>query len=80
MNGPFGLLLSVLNRKIFYVFVLSHAGARHHTGYNGLEWADLVCVGVMEAQTVENNKDYSEFVGNDQDSATTCLYYRLLCV
>lgn len=30
MNGAFGILVSVLNRKIFYVFVLSHAGAEHH--------------------------------------------------
>ena len=76
MNGLFGLLLSALNRKIFYVFVLSHAGAECHSGYNCLEWADLVCVGVMEAETVENNKDYSEADSNGQDTTTTCPCYR----
>lgn len=32
---------------------------------------------MMEAQTLQNNKDHSEAGGNDED---TCLYYRLLSV
>ena len=82
MNGPLGMLLSVLSRKICYAFVLSHAGAENHSGYNWSKgWSGLSGSGSScNCGKQENKKDYKEADGNDEHTVTTRLYYRLLCV